>query len=445
MNEREIALYILMDIFKDGGYNNIALRKALNAHPEMTNVQKAFVTEIVNGTLRNLIRIDYIINQFSKTPVKKMKPFIRTNVRMGIYQLIFMDKIPQSAVCNEAVKLAKKHKFASLSGFVNGILRNVARNIDNISYPNKEKEPVKYLSVTYSCPEWIIEYWLKSYDFETVNKICIANNKAPSISFCVNTLKNTKEELANTLKDEGVEIDMDTLLPNSLYSQKDKQILENWKAIKKDFFTIMDESSMLATRILNPNENSVVIDVCSAPGGKTFATAEIMKNTGKVISRDIYEHKAELIKEGADRLGLTNVEVQVRDASEDKEDVEADFVLVDAPCSGLGLVRKKPDIKNNKTMADVEELASLQRKILAVASKKVKKDGILVYSTCTVSEKENIGNVRWFVDNFDFEPVDFSELLPEKVKYETAKKGYIEILPSDYGTDGFFISKFRRK
>ena len=444
MNEREIALYILMDIFKDGGYNNIALRKALNAHPEMTNVQKAFVTEIVNGTLRNLIRIDYIINQFSKTPVKKMKPFIRTNMRMGIYQLIFMDKIPQSAVCNEAVKLAKKHKFASLSGFVNGILRNVARNIDNISYPNKEKEPVKYLSVNYSCPEWIIEYWLKSYDFETVNKICIANNKAPSISLCVNTLKNTKEELANTLKDEGVEIDMDTLLPNSLYVRKTSNIGE-LESYKKGLFQIMDESSMLATRILNPDENSVVIDVCSAPGGKTFATAEIMKNTGKVISRDIYEHKAELIKEGADRLGLTNVEVQVRDASEDKEDIEADFVLVDAPCSGLGLVRKKPDIKNNKTMADVEELASLQKKILAVASKKVKKYGILVYSTCTVSEKENIENVRWFVDNFDFEPVDFSELLPEKVKYETAKKGYIEILPSDYGTDGFFISKFRRK
>ena len=342
MNEREIALYILMDIFKDGGYNNIALRKALNAHPEMTNVQKAFVTEIVNGTLRNLIRIDYIINQFSKTPVKKMKPFIRTNMRMGIYQLIFMDKIPQSAVCNEAVKLAKKHKFAALSGFVNGILRNVARNIDNISYPNKEKEPVKYLSVTYSCPEWIIEYWLKSYDFETVN-----NNKAPSISLCVNTLKNTKEELANTLKDEGVEIDMDTLLPNSLYVRKTSNIGE-LESYKKGLFHIMDESSMLATRILNPNENSVVIDVCSAPGGKTFATAEIMKNTGKVISRDIYEHKAELIKEGADRLGLTNVEVQVRDASEDKEDIEADFVLVDAPCSGLGLVRKSLILKTIK-------------------------------------------------------------------------------------------------
>ena len=303
---------------------------------------------------------------------------------------------------------------------------------------------LKYLSVNYSCPEWIIEYWLKSYDFETVNKICIANNKAPSISLCVNTLKNTKEELANTLKDEGVEIDMDTLLPNSLYVRKTSNIGE-LESYKKGLFHIMDESSMLATRILNPDENSIVIDVCSAPGGKTFATAEIMKNTGKVISRDIYEHKAELIKEGADRLGLTNVEVQVRDASEDKEDIESDFVLVDAPCSGLGLVRKKPDIKNNKTMADVEELASLQRKILAVASKKVKKDGILVYSTCTVSEKENIENVRWFVDNFDFEPVDFSELLPEKVKYETAKKGYIEILPSDYGTDGFFISKFRRK
>ena len=255
---------------------------------------------------------------------------------------------------------------------------------------------------------------------------------------------DTKEELADTLKNEGVEIDMDTLLPNSLYVRKTSNIGE-LESYKKGLFHIMDESSMLATRILNPSENSVVIDVCSAPGGKSFATAEIMKNTGKVISRDIYEHKAELIKEGADRLGLTNVEVQVKDASEDNEDIKADFVLVDAPCSGLGLVRKKPDIKNNKTMADVEELASLQRKILAVASKKVKKDGILVYSTCTVSEKENVENVRWFVDNFDFEPVDFSELLPEKVKYETAKKGYIEILPSDYGTDGFFISKFRRK
>lgn len=443
MNEREIALYILMDVFKDGGYNNIALRKALNAHPEMTNVQKAFVTEIVNGTLRNLIRIDYVINRFSKTPVKKMKPFIRTNIRMGIYQLMFMDKIPHSAVCNEAVKLAKKHKFSSLSGFVNGILRNVARNINNIEYPNKDKEPIKYLSVMYSCPEWIIEYWLKTYDFQKVNDICVANNKAPSISLCVNTLKNTKEELVEILKNESVEIDGDTLLPNSIYIKKTSNMAE-LESYKKGLFHIMDESSMLATKILNPEEKSTVIDVCSAPGGKTFAIAESMKNTGKVISRDVYEHKTELIKAGANRLGLTNVEVQVKDALDDSEDTEADFVLVDAPCSGLGLVRKKPDIKNNKTMADVEELASLQRKILSVASKKVKKGGILVYSTCTVSEKENIENVRWFIDNFDFEPVDFSELLPEKIKYETAKKGYIEILPDDYGTDGFFISKFRR-
>lgn len=443
MNEREIALYILIDVFKEGEYNNIALRKTLNAHKDMTNIQKAFVTELVNGTLRNVIGIDYVIGQFSKTPLKKMKPFILNNLRMGVYQLLFMDKIPQSAVCNEAVKLAKKHKFASLSGFLNGVLRNVSRNIDNISYPDENKEPVKYLSVVYSCPQWIIEYWLKSYDFETVKNICIANNKPPVISLKVNTVKNTKEELSAVLEKEGVQVNGDTLLPDSIYVSKTSSIgqLESYK---KGLFHIMDESSLLSVKILNPQENSTVIDVCSAPGGKSFAIAESMNNTGKVISRDIYEHKAELIKEGAERLGLTNIEVQVRDASEEKDDIQADYVLVDAPCSGLGLVKKKPDIKNNKTMSDVEELSRLQRKILSVSAQKVKKGGILVYSTCAVSEKENIDNARWFKENFEFESVDFSELLPPKVKYKSAEKGYIEILPSDYGTDGFFIAKFRR-
>ena len=206
----------------------------------------------------------------------------------------------------------------------------------------------------------------------------------------------------------------------------------------------MDESSMLAVKILAPYENSTVVDVCSAPGGKSFAIAQYMKDKGRVFSRDIYEHKVELIKEGAERLGLTSINGELKDGTVPDNDTKADFVLVDAPCSGFGLVRKKPDIKFNKSLEDIEELVNIQRKILSASAYMVNENGILVYSTCTISKKENVENVKWFCSEYGFTPEDISEFLPEGINCATAKEGYIQLLPQDYGTDGFFIARMRK-
>lgn len=440
MKEREIALFILMDILEDGAYNNIILRKTLNKHKELTSVQKAFITELVNGTLRNLINIDYIINNFSKIKTEKMKPFILNNIRIAAYQILYMDKIPISAACNEAVILAKKRNFSTLAGFVNGVLRSVAREKDNIKYPNDKFEAI---AIKYSYPEWLLKYWESDMSVSDIKKTCIAFTQPPKLSICVNTTKIDKKSLEENLFNEGIAVNNDTLLDNSLYIYRTNNIA-NSKCYNKGLFHIMDESSMLAAKILAPTENSTVVDVCSAPGGKSFAIAEYMNNTGKVYSRDIYEHKLELIKSGAERLGLTSIIPQLKDATEIDNTTKADFVLVDAPCSGLGLLRKKPDIKYNKVYTDIEELSEIQRKILAASASMINKNGVLVYSTCTISPKENIENVKWFCNKYNFTTESIYKYLPESINCNTASDGYIQLLPYEYDTDGFFIARMRK-
>lgn len=440
MKEREIALFILSDIFEEGAYNNIVLRKTLNKHEELSSVQKAFVTELVNGTLRNLINIDYVINSFSKTKTDKMKPFILNNLRIAAYQILYMDKIPASAACNEAVILAKKRNFSTLSGFVNGVLRAIARGRESIKYPENRLEA---MAIKYSYPKWLLEYWSEEMDIDTVENICIAFSKPPRISICVNTLKTDKKKLKDRFYEEGIAAEGDTLLDNSLYIYRTNNIAES-RCYKEGLFHIMDESSMIAVKILAPNENSTVVDVCSAPGGKSYAIAEYINDRGTVYSRDIYEHKVELIKEGAIRLGLTAINAEIKDGTVCDNDTKADFVLVDAPCSGLGLVRKKPDIKYNKTAEDIDELVKIQREILSASAHIVKDNGVLVYSTCTISKKENVENVKWFCEKYGFTTEDISEFLPEGISCNTAKEGYIKLLPQDYGTDGFFIARMRK-
>lgn len=440
MKEREIALFILIDIFEEGAYNNIILRKTLNSHSELTSMQKAFVTELVNGTLRNLINIDYVINKFSKTKTTKMKPFILNNLRIGAYQILYMDKIPVSAACNEAVILAKKRHFATLSGFVNGVLRSIARGKDTIDYPT---DKLQALSIKYSYPQWLIDYWAKSMDYNALEMTCQAFSKPPRISICVNTVKTDKNTLKDKLFAEGIAVDSDTLLDNSLYIYRTNNISES-KCYKEGLFHIMDESSLLAVYALAPAKGAVSADVCAAPGGKTFAIAEYMANEGCVYSGDVYDHKLQLINEGAERLGLSCVKTMLRDASSADTSFKADYVLVDAPCSGLGLVRKKPDIKYNKTYEDIQELSAIQKNILKASASIVNDNGVLVYSTCTISPDENIENVKWFCSQYGFTLESLENYLPDTIKSETLSQGYIQLLPYEYGTDGFFIARMRK-
>ena len=351
-----------------------------------------------------------------------------------------MDKIPVSAACNEAVILTKKRHFQTLSGFVNGVLRTIAREKDNIDYPS---DTLKALALKYSYPDWLVEYWSESMDINDLENTCKAFANPPRISLCVNTVKTDKKTLKAKLNNEGIAVDSDTLLDNSLYIYRINNISES-KCYNEGLFHIMDESSMLSVSALSPEPNSVVVDVCAAPGGKTFAIAEFMNNTGTVYSRDIYDHKLNLISDGAKRLGLTSVKPQLKDASKLDSEVKADYVLVDAPCSGLGLLRKKPDIKYNKSMSDIDDLALIQRDILKASANIVKDGGVLVYSTCTISPKENIDNVNWFCNEYGFSLESIVDYMPDTVYSDTLSDGYIQLLPFEYGTDGFFIARMRK-
>ena len=444
MKEREIAFYAIIDILNEKAYNNIVLRKTLAKNSHLSLVQRAFITELVNGTLRNKINIDYIIGQYSKTPLDKMKPIIINNIRISVYQIMYMDKVPDSAACNEAVELTKKKGFGTLAGFVNGVLRNIARNKNNIKYPDKEKDPVNYISVRYSYPVWIIKYWQRELDTETIERICLSNRVPPKVSACINTLKTDMPSLKKALSEDNIAVTAGVFKENALYLSKTRDITQT-AAFSAGLYHVMDESSMLAVDILAPKPGSSVMDCCAAPGGKSFYCAYKMQNKGSIVSADVYDHKLELIKQGVERLGIDIIEPVLSDAAviNDAYTGKMDCVLVDAPCSGFGLFRKKPDIKYNKTEEDIESLAKLQRDILSACQGYVKDGGCLVYSTCTISVKENLENVKWFCENFDFEPEDISKYL--NFECETAKKGYIQVLPCDFNTDGFFIARFRKK
>jgi len=429
INEREIAVFALIDILDSGGYNNIVLKRTLNQNKDLNTTQKSFVTQIVNGTLKNIIHLDYIIDCFSKTKTTKMKPLILNTLRISVYQIKFMDKIPHSAACNEAVNLVKAKGFKTLSGFVNGVLRSIIRNLENIEYPDYEKNPVAHISVKYSYPVWLIEYFMEFMKEDEVKELCAKSNDVPRISISTNTTKITRELLMKKLADEGMEVVEGKLTDKSVYISKTANISDS-PSFKEGLFHVMDESSMLAVEALSPKEGDTVYDLCSAPGGKSFYASYLMDNKGVIESCDIYEHKLELVQQGIERLGIEIIKTYEHDATKYYEERanKADCVLIDAPCTGFGLLRKKPDIKYTKTKDDVYALAKIQREILSKSHNYVKIGGILVYSTCTVSDEENIKNVEWFIKNYNYEISEIKQLLP-----------------SSDNTDGFFIARMIRK
>lgn len=444
INPREVACDTILEILNNGAYNNLQLKKALKQNGAMSQVDKAFVTDIVNGTLRNIQYIDFFINKLSSVKTNKIKPLILAIIRISMYQIFFLDKVPHSAVCNEAVKLAKKRGFKNLSGFVNGVLRSATRiekaEIKNM-LPSKKKNPVDYLCVTYSYPKWMISSWLKSFEFDFVEELCVFNNKPPVVTVNCNTLKISVDDLKKNLEKENVVVTKGNLNDNALHLKKINDMTK-LKAYKEGLFNVQDESSMLVAEILNPKPNDKILDVCAAPGGKSIFMSQLMKNEGEIIACDIYEHKLDIINENAKRLGIDIIKPTLLDATVSNDAFVEKFskVLIDAPCSGFGIIRKKPDIKLKKDSEDITSLISIQRKILENASKYVAKDGVLVYSTCTINDAENLENIKWFTDKFNF------KLIPiDKDLSETAKDGHITLFPNVHKCDGFFIAHMQRK
>lgn len=450
-NTRETAFQVIYKVLEEEEHSHVVLRQALKAEQDAEKRDRAFVTRLVEGTLEHLITIDYILNQISKTPVKKMKPVIRTILRMSVYQLLYMDSVPDSAVCNEAVKLAKGKGFQGLSGFVNGVLRNVARNREQWMaesfYPDKIKTPALYLSMKYSLPEWLCSYFVKEYGFEKAEKIAEGSLRNPQTTIRCNTAKIKKSELKERLKAQGYEVEDGVYATDALYLSS-YDMLEKIPEFVEGLFQVQDESSMLVSELAGLKKDNLVLDVCSAPGGKALHAANLLETLGggTVISRDVSEKKTALIQENTERLQTKNMIIQVADATQlDESMVEkADVVIADLPCSGIGIMAKKPEIRYRMTVENQKELVKLQKQMLEVVQRYVKPGGILMYSTCTINKEENEENAKEICATYDFVPALSEEFVPEVLRADIEEGGWLQLLPGIHACDGFFIARLKK-
>lgn len=445
VNTRELILGILLEVNKEGQYSHLVIRSTLEKYQYLEKQERAFITRVCEGTLEYKLRLDYILNQFSTVPAEKMKPVIRELLRSSVYQILYMDSVPDSAVCNEAVKLARKKGFYNLTGFVNGVLRKIAREYGSIRFPGKE-EPEEYLSVIYSMPKWLVQRFLEQYGFEKTEKMLEAFLKEKPTTIRIREYLVEKEAVLESLKSQKVTVEKAPYVENAYYV-KDYDYLPALDAFRVGSIQVQDVSSMLVGDIAAPKEGDYVIDLCAAPGGKTLCIADKLKGTGRVDARDISRTKTDYIRENAIRQNFLNVVVTEKDATQlDSDSLEkADIVLADVPCSGLGVMGRKTDIKYKLNPAKIQELAGLQREILEQASTYVKPGGTLIYSTCTIGKEENQDNVEWFLEHYPYELESLDPYLCEELRSETTKKGYLQLLPGVHQCDGFFVARLKRK
>jgi 16S rRNA (cytosine967-C5)-methyltransferase len=431
----------LKKILRDKSYSNLVINNDIK---NIDHKYNSIYRKSVLGVVENLLFIDWIINNMSKTKTKKMETEVLFTLRLAVYQLFFLENSQDNIVVNESVEHIKQKCNIRTSKFVNAVLRNIIRNKNEI-INDMNKLPYKdLLSVKYSYPNWLVSKWLEEFGKDKIEDVLIANNSEAPLTIRVNTLKISIEDLIEILKKKGLMVQRCEHLDKGIIIENPSEI-DKSEEYKNGLFSIQSESSMLAGQVLNPSENSVVIDLCAAPGGKSLNAAEMMKNTGKIISRDIYENKISLVRNEKDRLGINNIIVESYDATMlDSELIgKADYCIVDVPCTGLGIIRRKPEIKYNKLESDLDNIQKIQYRILENAAEYLKISGELVYSTCTVNKKENIDVLEKFLENnHNFIAVDISE--QTKNIFPTAKDGYVEIYPHLHYMDGFFIAKLKK-
>ncbi len=446
LNLREMALEILLEVERNGAYPNVLLKQTLDKYLYMEKQERAFLTRLVEGTVERKLTLDYYLNQVSKTPVNKMKPVIRCIMRMAAYQIFYMDAVPDSAACNEAVKLAQKKGFQTLKGFVNGVLRNLSRQKDSMIMPDAVKESVKAFSVQYSVPEWMVEKVIKDYGIENAkNMFASLYENVGATSIRVNNSKISTEECIKLLEKEGVHVEKAFYVENALeISGYDS--LAFLESFEKGYFQVQDVSSMLVGLAADPKPGDKIIDICAAPGGKSIHVADLLKGTGHVEARDLTDYKVSLIEENITRCEFENISAKRADALilDEAAKETADIVIADLPCSGLGVLKKKSDIKYRMGQSQIEELAQLQRDILKNAVTYVKSGGTLIYSTCTIAKEENDLQVDWILENLPLQLVSFEGCLCEEVLENTDREGVLQLLPGREKTDGFFLAKFRK-
>ncbi|MDU4889089.1 MAG: 16S rRNA (cytosine(967)-C(5))-methyltransferase RsmB [Clostridium sp.] len=438
---REVAVNTVMQVFENKAYSNIALNKNLN-ESNLSDKDRGLATELVYGTIKYKYSIDKILKTFLDKKFDKTDKYVLNLLRVCIYQLRYLDKIPEFAAVNEGVNLAKKHVSVGASKLVNGVLRNYLRDRDKKYYD--EDNFSEKLAFIYSYPQWMVKLFVSQYGEEIGEKILEGLNKRPSVTLRVNSTKTDYEQVADELIKNGYNVEEGVICPEAIRIVKGSSVEDN-PLFREGILTVQDESAMLVAPAMDLEEGMTILDLCSAPGGKTTHIAELMNNTGKVYGFDIYEHKLQLIKNNCDRLGLNTIELGILDATERSEKLKesGDRVLIDVPCSGLGIIRKKPEIKYTKREKELKEIVAIQRKIMENAAGYVKKGGILLYSTCTINKDENENNIQWFLkkfQGFQVEPLNFGKV--ENVIYD--EKGCVTVLPNEY-MDGFFIAKLKRK
>ncbi|MBR6888459.1 MAG: 16S rRNA (cytosine(967)-C(5))-methyltransferase RsmB [Selenomonadaceae bacterium] len=425
---RLAATKILYDVAANGAYSNVALAQTLRAE-KFSDLDRKFCTELVYGTIKAGASLDWKISKYLSRPLAKVDEKILAVLRVGAYQIFFLDRVPNSAAVNESVELAKKFCGIGAAKFVNAVLRSAVREPHKSDFPTGDD--LKSLALRNFHPLWLVKIFVKEFGLDAAKKILTFDNTEPPLCLRVNFLRTTREKILDALKNSGVQAEPSTFAPEGIICTKNHGALDKFQPLRAGLCQVQDESSMTAARLLNPQAGEFVIDCCAAPGGKATHLAELMQNRGRIVAADIYETKLEHIKQNAERLGIKIIEPLLIDAQNIGEKFfnQADKVLVDAPCSGLGVLRRKADIRWKKVSAELNDLPALQEKILASAAETLKRGGVLVYSTCTIIRRENQDVVEKFLAaHEDFELVEMKMLLPHVTN-----------------TDGFFAAKLIKK
>jgi len=437
MNSRKLARQIVQRVLNEGAYSNLVLSSELNNH-DINDKDKALITEIVYGTLRRKRTLDVLISNFVKD-ISLIDDTILNILRIAMYQMYFLDKIPEYAACNEAVEEAKEISIEA-SRLVNGILRNFIKDEKEIVVPGNRIDELAY---KFSLQPWMIRLFIKQYGEERTMKLMAGLNETPKVTVRVNEFKSEFEEVFERLEALGYNVEEGYACPEAIAIEGGKSI-ENNELFKEGFITVQDESAMIVAPLLDLKEGETVLDLCSAPGGKTTHIAELLGNTGRVLAFDLHEHKLALVKENAERLGFTNIEYNVMDATKLNSDYVsiADKILLDVPCSGLGIIRKKPEIKWNKTRQQLKDIIPVQREIMENSWEYLKPEGIMIYSTCTLNKEENEDNVKWFLDKHKDAQIE-KIYVGKNSNFIYSEEGTLTILPND-SMDGFFIAKIKK-
>lgn len=438
--------------YHSGRYSHIVVRDTLNQYNDLSGQQKSFIKRLFEGTLERMIEMDFVINTYSKVKTEKMKPVIRAIMRLSVYQILYMDSVPDAAACNEAVKLAQKKGFSTLKGFVNGVLRTIVKNKDHIEYPN--------WSVKYSMPEWIVKLWTNQLGEEKT--LAVLEGLLSEHPITVRFRKaSVKEDVEKALADRGGSMERHPYLEDAYKIGKTDNITR-LPHYDDGGFVVQDASSMLAVRSvfagglmadLRTRDGSVrIVDVCAAPGGKSMLLADLLNGADMaytIVARDVSEKKVRLMRENFARCSFAqkNVSAVVCDATvyDMCENETADIVIADVPCSGLGVIGKKRDIKYKITSEQINDIVDLQRRILKNAAAMLKPNGRLLFSTCTINRAENEENLEWLKSELKMTPVSLNDVLPACLHSETTKEGYLQLLPKIHDTDGFFISVLKKQ